>query len=277
MRSLLHVVGNQSPAGQQLPEILPLLTAEGVVFRRAQLHMIAAQPGGGKTMLALWYAVKSGVPTLYFSADSDARTMTVRTAAILMGKTVREIENLLNSDHAYIVEKALDEGASHIRFDFDPGPSLSDIEEEIHAYVELHADTPHMIVLDNLLNVAGSNDNEWTAMRDAMSAFHYMARETESAFVVLHHVSENDSKPNVPAPRKSLQGKVSQLPELVLSVALDGTREQYKIATVKNRHGQADPTAENFITVSVDPARMTLYNGSVEKAKADHRREVTGS
>jgi hypothetical protein len=235
--------------------------------------MIAAQPGGGKTMLALWYAVKSGIPTLYFSADSDARTMTIRTAAILMGKTVREIEGLLNSDNAYLVEQALDEGAAHIRFDFDPGPSLQDVEEEIKAYVELYADTPHMIVLDNLLNVAGSNDNEWTAMRDAMSAFHYMARETESAFVVLHHVSENDSKPNVPAPRKSLQGKVSQLPELVLSVALDGAREQYKIATVKNRHGQADPTAENYTTVSVDPARMTLYNSSTDKAKADHMRQ----
>ena len=57
MRSLLHVVGNQSPAGQQLPEILPSLTVDGVIFRRAQLHMIAAQPGGGKTMLALWYAI----------------------------------------------------------------------------------------------------------------------------------------------------------------------------------------------------------------------------
>lgn len=276
MRSLLHVVGNQSPAGQQLPEILPTLTADGVIFRRAQLHMIAAQPGGGKTMLALWYAVQSGIPTLYFSADSDARTMTIRTAAILMGKTVREIENLLASDAAPMVHQALEDGASHIRFDFDPGPSLQDIEDEIKAYVEIYADTPHMIILDNLLNVAGSNDNEWTAMRDAMSAFHYMARETESAFVVLHHVSENDSKPNVPAPRKALQGKVSQLPELVLSVALDGTREQYKIAVVKNRHGQADPTADQFTTVSVDPPRMTLYNSITDKNKADHMREIRG-
>ena len=200
--------------------------------------------------------------------------MTIRTAAILMGKTVREIETMMASDAAGLVNQALEDGAGHIRFDFDPGPSLQDIEEEIKAYVEIYADTPHMIVLDNLLNVAGSNDNEWTAMRDAMSAFHYMARETESAFVVLHHVSENDSKPNIPAPRKALQGKVSQLPELVLSVALDGAREQYKVATVKNRHGQADPTAEAFTTLSVDPARMTLYNSIVDKNKADHLREI---
>lgn len=273
MRSLLHVVGNESPAGHQLPEILPVLTADGVVFRRAQLHMIAAQPGGGKTMMALWYAVQSKVPTLYFSADSDARTMAVRTAAILMNKTVREVESMMAGGAAALVEDALLEGASHIRFDFDPGPSLQDIEEEIEAYIELYADTPHLIVLDNLLNVTGSNDNEWTAMRDAMSAFHYLARETESAFVVLHHVSENDSKPNVPAPRKALQGKVSQLPELILSVALDSARNQYKVAVVKNRHGQADPKADEFTVAAVDASRMTLYNGQVEMNKAAHRRE----
>lgn len=277
MRSLVHVVSNKSPAGQQLPEILPALTQDGILFRRAQLHMIAAQPGGGKTMMALWYAVKSGIPTLYFSADSDARTMTNRTAAILLGKTVREIENMMASEeHKHLVEEALIERAGHIRFDFDPGPSLEDIEEEIKAYIEIYADTPHLVVLDNLLNVAATSDNEWTAMRDAMSAFHYMARETESAFVVLHHVSENDSKPNVPAPRKALQGKVSQLPELVLSVALDSPREAYKVAVVKNRHGSADPTAEQFSTVAVDPARMTLYNSIVDKNKADHRREIFG-
>ena len=73
MRSLLQVVGVETPAGHALPEILPQLTTSQVVFRQAQLHLIAAQPGGGKTMLALWYAVTSKVPSLYFSADSDSK------------------------------------------------------------------------------------------------------------------------------------------------------------------------------------------------------------
>ena len=54
MRSLLQVVGVESPVGHMLPEILPQLTQAQVVFRQAQLHLIAAQPGGGKTLLALW-------------------------------------------------------------------------------------------------------------------------------------------------------------------------------------------------------------------------------
>ncbi len=46
MRTLLQVVGVESPAGHALPEILPQLTGNQVVFRQAQLHLVAAQPGG---------------------------------------------------------------------------------------------------------------------------------------------------------------------------------------------------------------------------------------
>ena len=84
MRSLLQVVGVESPVGHMLPEILPQLTQAQVVFRQAQLHLIAAQPGGGKTLLALWYAIQSKIPSLYFSADSDSRTIATRAGAILM-------------------------------------------------------------------------------------------------------------------------------------------------------------------------------------------------
>ena len=35
--------------------------------------------------------------------------------------------------------------------------------------------------LDNLMNIQATHDNEWTGLRDAMSALHSLARETESA------------------------------------------------------------------------------------------------
>jgi len=270
MRSLLQVVGVESPAGHALPEILPQLTGAQVTFRQAQLHLVAAQPGGGKTMLALWYAVTSKTPALYFSADSDSRTIALRAGAIIMDKPVSDVEKMMDSEASVLLEDALADGAAHIRFNFDPSPSLQDIEEEIEAWIELHGAPPEAIYIDNLMNVAAMSDNEWTALRDAMSAFHYMAREYESAFIVLHHVSENEkmSKPNYPAPRKALMGKVSALPELVLSVALDGAANAYRIAVVKNRHGKADPTAENFITLSAEPAHMSLYNSPADLQRA---------
>lgn len=270
MRSLLQVVGVQSPAGHALAEIMPQLTSAGVQFRQAQLHLIAAQPGGGKTMLALWYAVNSKIPSLYFSADSDSRTVALRAGAITMNRAVTDVERMMDSEASVLLEDALADGASHIRFSFDPSPSLQDIEEEIEAYIELYGSAPTAVFVDNLTNVATSSDNEWTGIRDAMSAFHYMAREYESAFIVLHHVSENErmSTPNFPAPRKALMGKPTALPELALTVALDSSSNTYRIAVVKNRHGKADPTAEEFISLAVEPSHMTLYNTTADLHRA---------
>jgi hypothetical protein len=226
-------------------------------------------------MLALWYAINSKTPSLYFSADSDSRTVASRAGAILMERSVAEIEKMMDSEASVLLEDALADGASHVRFNFDPSPSLQDIEEEIEAWIELHGSAPSAIFIDNLMNVAAVSDNEWTALRDAMSAFHYMAREYESAFIVLHHVSENEkmSKPNYPAPRKALMGKVSALPELVLSVALDANSNNYRVAVVKNRHGKADPTAESYISLAVEPSHMTLYNTGAELQRARTMRQ----
>lgn len=273
MRSLLQVVSGTSPSGQQLPEILPALTANDIVFRRGQLHVIAAVPGGGKTLLALWWAIKSKVPTLYFSADSDASTIAERAGAILMGKKTKEVKQLLESEGAFLIEGALQDGADHIRFDFDPGPNMESIEEELLSYCEVYGDMPAVVVIDNLMNIHGESESEWTAMRDSMSALHTLARDTEAAFIVLHHVSENpkESKPDFPAPRRALMGKVAALPELVLTVAVAGS--QYRIAAVKNRHGAADPKAERYVTVAVDLPYMSLYNSHSDLEKDRTRRE----
>lgn len=273
MRNLLHVLNGSSPAGDSLPEILPTLTDNDVTFRRGQLHVIAAVPGGGKTLLALWWALKANVPTLYFSADSDASTIAERAGAIIMDRKTKDVKRMLQSEAAVLVEDAFAEHASHIKFDFDPGPNMQSIEEELLAYCELMGDMPAVVIIDNLMNIHGESDNEWTAMRDAMSALHTLARDTEAAFIVLHHVSENpsESKPDFPAPRRALMGKVSALPELVLTVALSGSN--YRIAAVKNRHGAAHPKADTYMTVAVDLAYMSLYNTHGEMEQARTRRE----
>jgi ubiquinone biosynthesis protein UbiJ len=81
------------------------------------------------------------------------------------------------------------------------------------------------------------------------------------------------SKPNYPAPRKALMGKVAALPELVLSVALDGQANAYRVAVVKNRHGKADPTAEAYISLSAEASHMTLYNSPAELQRARTMRQ----
>jgi replicative DNA helicase len=65
---------------QPLPTVWKDLETKDIKFRRGQVCMVAAAPNAGKSMFALVYAIKSKVPTLFFSADTDIATvMRVRT------------------------------------------------------------------------------------------------------------------------------------------------------------------------------------------------------
>lgn len=273
MRSLLQVVRGTSEAGKDLPDILPALSAATIKFRHGQLHLIAGQPGRGKTLLALWYAVHCGEPVLYFSADSDMGTVANRASAMVMKKTVDEVKAMRETQGVVLIEDELMELNRRVRIDPDPHPTLDGIYEEVQAYIELFGKCPSAIFIDNLMNVASMSENEWTGMRDAMSAFHSLARETEAAVIVLHHTSEETSKATKPGAMKSVMGKVNQLPETIITVAMDG--DQYHISAVKNRDGVADPNAENPVTVYVDAPTMSMFNSRQELDMHRTRRQWT--
>ncbi|MEV7908498.1 hypothetical protein, partial [Streptomyces anulatus] len=100
------------------------------------------------------------------------------------------------------------------------------------------------------------------AMRNNMRVIKYLARELNSAALVLHHCAEGEALPEgFPPPRRTIQGKVSQLPALILTVANDGA--YMRIACVKNRYGQADPSAQTYVTLKADLARMSLSEPAV--------------
>ncbi len=280
MRSLLQVVAGRSQAGTPLPEILPSLSHATIRVRKGQLTQVVGLPGRGKTMLALWYAIQSGVPTLYCSFDSDEGTISNRAAAILMDRTVDEIAAMRETAAVVEVEDALAELQDRVRFSFDSSPSLDDVYEEIAAWTELFGATPELIIVDNLLNLRGGSDNEGTGLRDGVAGLHDIARETGSAVMLLHHVNSSLLTSPSPASRVYLDrpahlgaitGQVSQLPEMILSVCLDDQR--YKVAAVKNRDGVADPTAHRYVTLACDPARMALYDNIRDMEVARTRRE----
>ena len=264
------MVKSSSEAGKDLPPILPALAAATITIRHGQLHLLAGQPGGGKTLLSLWYAISSGETCLYVSADSDEGTMANRSAAILLSRPVDEIKKMRQDETSDEVDVALSDLSMRLRIDTDPHPTLDGIYEEVWAYQELFGCNPSLIVVDNLLNLQSTSENEWTGLRDSMSALHGLARSTGSAVLALHHVSENESRPNHPAPRKALMGKISQLPESIFTVAMDG--DNYFVAAVKNRDGITDPNAENPISVCVDAPSMSLFNSHTELQMARTRR-----
>jgi predicted ATP-dependent serine protease len=244
-----------------LPAPFPGLTRSkfAVQIRRGQLHMLAGPPGSGKTMVALIAAIRMAVPTLYISADSDEDTMAARAAAAITGHPIRDVAETIQ--HGLFVEE-YGPVVEHlpIRFVFDPSePSIEDIAHAHTAWLEVHGTSPHLIVVDNLLNMRGEDGNEWQAMRQSCKDLQYFARKTKSAVVLLHHTSESD-KDHIEAapPRSAIQGKVSQLPAVILTVASKDS--ELFVAVVKNRHGAADPMARNSLRWIVDWSTCRIWD-----------------
>jgi hypothetical protein len=126
------------------------------------------------------------------------------------------------------------------------------------AYAEVNGRWPAVVVIDNLMNVVGENENEWSSMRDTARVLHRLTRITKAAVFVLHHAADDRTDPTMPAPRKSLQGKVSQLPKVILSVAI--ADNQLRVAPVKLRWGPGDASGATFTSLYVDASRNRMFN-----------------
>ena len=235
MRTLARTVGRASMGGEPLPVLFRDFERNQIIFRRAEVALIAAAPGAGKSMLALSLALRTNVPTLYISADTNAHTMAMRLASMISGRSQGEVEGKLVSDSGW-TRQVLAKG-SHIHWSFESSPTLEDINEEVEAFEELWGCSPTMIIVDNLMDIASDGGEEFSTMRAIMKELKYLARATNACVVVLHHTSE--AVPGTPCqPRSAIQGKVSQLPALILTLGQQGG--SLAVAVVKNRYGRAD-------------------------------------
>lgn len=217
--------------------------------------MIAGPPGAGKTFFAQLTAHKIRRPTLYVSADSDQSTMLARAASIATNDPLTVVESALEAGQ-FSTRYGTVLADSNIAYYFEPAPTTDDIWRELEAYVEIYGVYPEIIVVDNLLNLAEGGDNEWSELRQTMKYFHGLCRVTDSSVWVLHHTSEAVGEPGKAPPRKAIQGKVNQLPELQLTIGSSGN--QLQVAVVKNRHGPSDPGAQRPVVFDVDANRMSI-------------------
>jgi RecA-family ATPase len=198
------------------------------------------------------------VPTLYISADSDEDTMAARLAAALTKHDVHTVtetiqHGLYQDEYGALVD------VLPIRFVFDPSePSIEDIANALECWIEINGEPPHLIIIDNLMNMAGEG-NEWEAMRRNLKDLHWLARKSKACVVVLHHTSEQDKENIIGAPpRSAIQGKVSQLPSVILTMANDGG--EMFVAVVKHRYGPQDPLAKNPIRMVADFTNCQIYD-----------------
>ena len=241
-----------------LPDVWKTLKEKQIRFRRGQLTMVAAAPNAGKSMFALVYAIKAKVPTLFFSADTDVTTVMIRAASHVSGHAQITVEQNLDVESNYYQDSF--EDIKHIQWVFDSSPSLDDIELEVKAYQELNGLPPQLIVVDNLMNVAAETDNEWAGLRAIMMELHDLARNTEACVLVLHHVSEASEYGDgtMPPARRAIQGKVSQLPSLMLTLGYDPFGKQLKVAAVKNRFGPNSADGKDWVSLDANYAACQI-------------------
>lgn len=260
MLTLAQSATIRGSAGEPLPTVWKGLTDKGTKFLRGQLALIAAGPGVGKSAFVLSYALKSGVSTMYFSADSDAYVQLSRSLAIRGGLNMADSAELALSDDYDKVTQII--GNVPIRFSYNPSPTLSHIEKAVMAYDELHGDFPELIVVDNALDVVlDDSDESGQALDQLMSWLHDLARTTGSCVIVLHHVTGPFNDADKPIPLSGVKGQIGRVPELILTLhkhTQDMGPDTLCVSTVKNRGQKADPSGNTFVELDFDGDLMQI-------------------
>lgn len=249
MKRLGRAVRRRDMGGKPMPTVLQGLPT----IRRSEVTMIAGQPGAGKSLLALWLAlgwVQSDLRGIYFSADSAELGQASRALAMTMANlTVIQAEQMLESEDEWAMAGM--EKINNLSWSFEDDLSYDNIDAEIEAFAELWGCWPDYVIVDNLTDVEGQAEDEWATQRRALKALTQMARHTDSATIVLHHTSEDDRvKENPCPPRKAIQGKCSQKPAVILTVADRGP--QRPVAKVKDRFGKSDKSGETATWFRLD-------------------------
>ncbi|QKO02459.1 DnaB-like replicative helicase [Mycobacterium phage DroogsArmy] len=265
MYTPLQSIRVKGSAGDPLPTVFPSLSRKGTKFLRGQLALIAAGPGTGKSAFVLAYTLQARVPTLYFSADSDAFTQLSRMIAMEKGWSLEKAANLVRSDDLTEVSDAFEEVP--IRFNYNASPSLGQIEDSMSAYFQLAGDYPSLVVIDNITNVRGTgeDDDPFAGLESMMDYLHTMARNTGACVVGLHHVTGTYNDADKPIPLSGVKGQITRVPELVLTlhrVKDEFGPEVLNVSTVKNRAGQMDPSGNSFVSLEFTGDTMQIRDNT---------------
>lgn len=252
MRTLAASAKRKQDTGDFLPGIFRPLEDKGIRVREGTATYVAGVPGAMKTGLTLYWVGRLNLPTLYFSADSEDFEMVERAAAMVTGTPMHEVRRNPEAFAEHL--KGL-----NLRLVYEDSPTYEDVQLEVAAYAEAFGDFPKCIVIDNMLNLTGESEDEWASHREHAKVIHRLTRITKAAVFVLAHMGEDKVDPSsAPQPRTKLQGRVSHLPKVILSLAFDG--QVLKVAAVKNRFGPADPTGQDFVELYVDPSTNRFFN-----------------
>lgn len=257
MQTLVRSLQGRSEEGRSLPAAFKALEAIGAKLRYGQVSLVAGAPGSGKSAFALAWCLRTAVPTLYFSADSDRMTLATRIGASVTRNTTDEVEQGIVGPEGPKWLSFIDSHTRQIWFSWDPAPTLDDIEAELLAYAAVNGQWPGLVVLDNLKNVwdDASDEKDHVRFDRVIARLNEFAREYGSHVLVLHHVLGGYEDGYTPIPLSGLLGKPSKDVTLALTLHRRG-QDEMGVCVVKNRVGQADPGGNLAVGIRFVAARM---------------------
>lgn len=257
MKSLGSAVRARGHLADELPMPWPSFRPLRVSLRRGQASLLASAPGGGKSTVALCYAIYANLPTLFISADTDLTTMAIRTASAVLGWQQEMVERYMSDPR--VVEAI--ESTAHIRWADENQPTVSDIYDEVKAYAEVFGEFPTLIVVDNLIDCQAERggDKDWAGTRAVVDGLKRLARESQAHVLILAHATGRYEDGDEPIPLGGLEWKPGKNVELVLTMH-HGDGQELRICPVKNRMGKASAKAGLYVPLYADMDRVSVHD-----------------
>ncbi len=253
MPSLRQAARVRGSAGEQIPDVFPTLAALEVQLWRGSMHVLASAPGGGKSVFAVTTALRSRVPTLYLVCDdNETRTLTrvIQAAQQIDKHSAREA-----LETGGLLAREVLDTIDWVRFDFPSSPSMEEIRDRVWAFGEIYGEFPHLIVVDNLMDVV--EDQSSASYSEAEQNLAGLARAANAAVLVLAHVTGSYESGHEVIPMSGLMFKPSKKASLVLSMAMGAMDDELFVSVLKNRDGPRDPAGVMVrAKLRVDYSRM---------------------
>lgn len=258
MQSLGLALASKGDRGEPLPVIFKSFASKKILFKRSQLSVIAAAPGGGKTALTIWQLMRMvdeqdvGIPTLYMCADTDMMTVAATALAGIMEIRMEEAEVLIGQEDPETMA-LLEEWSSHIWFCFLRGPTLEDIQIELQAYAHVHGEHPHMVIIDTLRSVAerGEDLHRYSVIMPALAD---VANNINAHVLALHHVTGAYENGDKQIPRTGIEYKITKEASMVLTLWRPDQETMF-VSVVKSRSGPHFTDGSYGVELSWDPSR----------------------
>lgn len=280
MQSVARALQRSRLAGGQefphVPEFQPLYDL-GWTPRYGAMAAITARSGSGKSTLAMYYAMRSGLSTLYFSGDMSEYEAAVKFACASLHADIYTVTQKLDSDPESVLE-ALPQNVEMVFGEI----TWRSIATEIDAFVELNNRYPDLIVIDNLMDIEECA-SDYTEQSYAMQTLHSLGASLGCAVWVLLHSTDKtglgESADYEPPTRKQIKNGLTEKPSVILSAALNPHTDEMKVALVKNRLGAQDASARKQAALQAIPSqsRFVSKGGSDGSDKGtDQRQESSG-